>query len=265
MGILSSKDANQPNETSLNGIPLNKSTQLVPNIDQIRINEEKANKPAYLVPNVAQIKMDEEKAANAIKDAQIKEEKAKLAAQNEESAKKLAEQLKNEATSAFTLASQVLSTPSATQEVQQHLVDNANNLADKAQIAQYEASKASEERIKAVQAANAANQQAIMAKELINLNNTLDTSTKISNKVTKGTFKLVNNFQLKCPDGFIQQGINCGHLIEISNSSFGEGDVEGFKNTKQSNSLLILIILFLIIVLIYRNKEFVKKSLNISF
>jgi len=41
---------------------------------------------------------------------------------------------------------------------------------------------------------------------------------KISNKVTKGKFKLVDGFQLKCPDGFVQQGTHCGRLIEISNS-----------------------------------------------
>jgi len=87
---------------------------------------------------------------------------------------------------------------------------------------------------------------------------------KISNKVTKGKFKLVDGFQLKCPDGFVQQGTHCGRLIEISNSSFGEGNVEGFENAKQSNSLLILIILVLIVVLAYRNKDFVKRTLNIS-
>jgi hypothetical protein len=89
-------------------------------------------------------------------------------------------------------------------------------------------------------------------------------SIKISNKINKGKFKLVDGFQLKCPEGFVQQDTYCGRLIEISNSTFGDDNVEGFENTKQSNSLLILLIIFLIIILAYRNKDFVKKNFNIN-
>jgi len=222
-----------------------------------------------LVANNELIKIDEEKAAKALKEAQEKAEQAIIAIQNEESAKILAEKLKQEANEAHQLAAQIVSTSTASQEVQQKLVDNAVELAEKSRIADYEVGKANEERIRAEKSAEVAKQQATIAKEITKINTGLDISNmkpsiKISNKVTKGKFKLVDGFQLKCPDGFVQQGTHCGRLIEISNSSFGEGDVEGFENTRESNSFIILIILVLIIVLAYRNKDFVKRTLNIS-
>lgn len=219
-----------------------------------------------LVANNNLIKIDEKK---ALKEAKEKAQQAIIAIKNEEFAKKLADKLKKEADNASQIATQIVSSSSASQEVQQKLVDNAVELAEKARIADYEVGKAIEERIRAERSAEVANQQATIAKEITKINTELDItnmkpSIKITNKVTKGKFKLVHGFQLKCPDGFVQQGTHCGRLIEISNSSFGEGDVEGFENTRESNSFIILIILVLIIVLAYRNKDFVKRTLNIS-
>jgi hypothetical protein len=212
------------------------------------------NKFTNLVANTNQTKINEEKVIKILKYAQEKEQQLKIVTQNEKSAKKLAEKLKIEAMTARTLASQVLSTHNATQEVHQHLVDNVTNLAEKAQLAQYEASKASEERIKAVNSANVASQQAKIAKELSNFNNLSDMSfmkPTISNTLSKDKFKFVDNFQLKCPQGFVQQGTNCRRLIKIPN-------IEGFKNVNESNTLLIIIILILIIILAYRNKHLIK-------
>jgi hypothetical protein len=225
--------------------------------------------PVNMIADTNLIKIDEEKAIKALKEAADKTEQAKLATTAEESARKLAETLKQQANEAQNVAIQVINTPNATQEVQQQLIDNANVLTEQAKIAENEAIKASEERMKAEKTADKANQQAKIARNLVDLNGPLDISNmkpsiSISNKVTKGRFRLVDGFQLRCPDGFVQQGTHCGRLIEISNSSFGEGDVEGFENTKQSNSLLVLIILVLLIVLAYRNKDWVRRTLNVS-
>ena len=87
---------------------------------------------------------------------------------------------------------------------------------------------------------------------------------KISNKRTKNKFRILDGFQMKCPDGFIQQGTHCGRLIEISNSSFGKKDIEKFGNSsnKQDNNMIMLIILGLILMLAYRNQDLVRRYIK---
>lgn len=87
---------------------------------------------------------------------------------------------------------------------------------------------------------------------------------KISNKKTKNKFRILDGFQMKCPDGFIQQGTHCGRLIEISNSSFGKKDVETFANSSDNQDDIILIILIIagILFLASRNQDLIKKYIN---
>ncbi len=68
----------------------------------------------------------------------------------------------------------------------------------------------------------------------------------------------VDSFELKCPDGFIQQDTSCYSLTERPQIN------ENFENTKKSNSIILLLILILLVVLAYRNKDFVKKTFNIN-
>lgn len=169
--------------------------------------------------NNEKIDMDNEKAMKIIKYAQDKIELAKIAINNEETAKILAEKLKKEAEDAQLIATQVGNTLTVSQDVRFKLVDNALELAERSNHANYEVAKASEERIKAERTVELANQRIMIAQNI----------NKIANKV----------------------GI-------IPNT------FENFKNTKVSNSTIILIILILIIILAYRNKEFVRKTFNVN-
>jgi hypothetical protein len=220
-----------------------------------------------IIANTDQVESDDNKASQTLQDALYKEDLAKTAILNEESAKQLAEEFKKKVEDAKLIATQVIDQSVASQEVQQHLVDSIIDLTEKSKLAQYEVEKASEERIKATQSAEIALQQAKFAQDLTKLTDYLDItnmkpSIVISNKVTKGKFKLVDGFQLKCPDDFIQQGTYCGRLIELSNSSFGDGDIEGFENTKEDNTIIILLILVLLAILYYRNKEMISMYLG---
>jgi hypothetical protein len=87
---------------------------------------------------------------------------------------------------------------------------------------------------------------------------------KISNKRTKNKFRILDGFQMKCPDGFIQQGTHCGRLIEISNSSFGKKNIETFGNSSDNQDDIILIMLIIagLLFLANRNQDLVRKYIN---
>lgn len=202
-------------------------------------------------------KIDEDKKDMAIKYAQEKEQQAKIAIQNEDTAKRLAIQLKQEAEKANTVALQVINAISTSQENKQKVIDYVNNLNDKIKNAEYEVSKAIEERIKAQNSADVALQRAKFADEVVNINNDINI-LKITNKNTKNKFIYTDKFQLKCPENYTQNGIYCSKIIEISNSSFGN-DVEKFTDTKKINkqkkksnsSFIFIVILVLILIALY--------------
>ena len=203
-------------------------------------------------------KIDEEKKDIAIKYAQEKEQQAMIAIQNEDTAKQLALQLKQEAEKANTVALQVINAISTSQENKQKAVDYINNLNDKIMNAEYEVSKATEDRIKAQKSAEVALQRAKFADEVVNINNDINV-LKISNTNTKNKFRFTDEFQLKCPENYTQRGTYCSKIIEISNSSFGNNDIEKFGDTKKINkqnkksnsSFIFIVILVLILVALY--------------
>ena len=90
--------------------------------------------------------------------------------------------------------------------------------------------------------------------DMASMNKTLAMAS--GSKMNDNKFKFVNVFELKCPDKFVQNGTICGHLIDISKPEK--------KKPQQSNTLILLIILALIAILAYRNKNFVKKNFNIT-
>ena len=213
-----------------------------------------------IIINSDQLIMSDEKALKTISEVQNKEELVKVALKNEEDAVNLCEQINLAVEEAYLIANQVINASSESKEVQQQLIDNANNMNEKANIAKIELLKASNERINAEKNAEIAIQQAICAKNLTKINNDLDISTiipiiKIENKTNKNKFKLIDSFPLKCPDGFIQNNNQCNRFIEISNTQFEENQTEGFKNTKESNNVLIFLIIILILILFFRNKN----------
>lgn len=221
-------------------------------------NSKEADSTYIMQNHSVPYKIDEEKKDIAIKYAQEKEQQAIIAIQNEDNAKQLAIQLKQEAEKANAVALQVINAISTSQENKQNAVDYINNLNDKIINAEYEVSKAIEERIKAQKSAEVALQRAKFADEVVNINNDINV-LKISNTNTKNKFRFTDEFQLKCPENYTQRGTYCSKIIEISNSSFGNIDVEQFADTKKTNtqkkksnsSFIIIIILILILVAFY--------------
>jgi hypothetical protein len=154
---------------------------------------------------------------------------------NNDQIQNLVEKIKHEANVARKLTTQMLNIPDITNKVKQHFIDNINELDKKVHNAQYEAFKAIEDKIKT------------------------DTNAKVKNDKLKNINffndiinNLKNNPELQCQQGFIKQGNYCKRKIE------------GFTNIKESKILIILTILILLVVLAYRNKEFVKKNFNIT-
>ena len=149
---------------------------------------------------------------------------------NNDQIQNLVEKIKNKANGAHKLTKQILNMPDITDKVKRHFIDNDIELAETLHNAQYEASKDIEDKIK---------------KETFT-NNNMNFFNDIINNLKN------NEPKLNCQQGFIQQGKYCKRKIE------------GFTNIKESNILIILTILILLVVLAYRNKEFVKKNFNIT-
>lgn len=209
-----------------------------------------------LVPNEEQINSEQEKidiVLNNLKERQLQSE---VAIQNEENAIKLMNQLHQQSEEASLLATQLVNNPTTTQETKHNLIDNANNLAYYSQNAQYEALKATEQRIKANKMVEIANQQAKVATDLMELNNKLDI---LMLNIPAKKHNVVDSFQLKCPDGFYQQGIMCSRLIQMNKSKLKK---RKGKKIKKSNILLILLILCLMTWLVCRNSDVIQSQLS---
>jgi hypothetical protein len=292
-----------------------------------------------MISNLNEIKKDIKNTKTALKNIQEKDNQLAIAIQNEETAKKLAAQLKQQAEEARIVATQVINKPEASVEVKKQLNEIATTLEIKAEEAKKELDKAilitqasqvpqtlqntiisqdipvtqyipvtkdiqdipiitpiiqasqeiyqashdiinaSQDIINAVHSTEVDDDTDVEASGEVDgideINNStipksgLDISKmkpkiKISNKKTKNKFRILDGFQMKCPDGFIQQGTHCGRLIEISNSSFGKKDIETFNNSsnKQDNTMIMLIILGLILMLAYRNQDLVRRYIK---
>jgi hypothetical protein len=233
---------------------------------------------AKMILNSQQPNIDTDKTQQILQEAREKEEIAKNAIENEKTIRKLAEDLKKEAIQAHTIATQLLSTvPDATQEIQQQVIDNANTLAEKARQAEIDVALATQERLIAVNSAEVAIKKAGFAKDITEINKNLDNIKPRlkKKKLNRKKFKLVNKFKLKCPDGFYQEGAYCGRLVKLSDNNTdtnednllvnnNEDIIEGFRNKQSNNKEIVLIIIGLLIILAFRNKEFVKKTFNIT-